>query len=304
MSDFDDNLSIGAQHPLRIADYLDEIGDHQGAQALRLLPPTGQSLGLPGAAWLRTGVKIGYVANGTTERRVAVTAASSIEPDKSLIGRQIKLSLDELYIESHPGLFGEHKIICEFAGKNQSQAESEEVRFALTAFARDQSGAAIRGAPIFVGLTVGADGLAFKGKTVNVQNPDDDWLVGALGSDTFKNGLALITTVQPVLKPFAKLAADAVTASANRHKNRQVMTFTLGLDFSQTVTSAKLRLGSYVVVQGDDAEWAWNDVTLDTESNRLVLTASGKPLARNYMVIGVSEAAAASAVKPPRRTGA
>jgi hypothetical protein len=303
MSDFDDNLSIGAQHPARIADYLEEIGDHDQAQTLRLLPAAGQGLGLSGAAWHRTGVKIGYVGNGATGRNVAVTAANSIQPERDLIGRQIKLSLDEFYIESYPG-FGEHKVVCEFTGKNQSQSESEEVRFALTAATRDQSGSAIRGAPIFVGLTVGADGLAFKGRTVNVRNSGDDWLLGVLGSDTFRNGLALVTTAQPVLKPFAKLATDAVNAAAGQNRNCQVSAFTIGLDFSGTVTSAKLRLGSYVVVQGDDIEWAWDEVTLDTESNRLMLSAKCMPLARNYMVIGVSEASGMRAAKPSRRAGA
>ncbi len=304
MSDFDDNLSLGAQHPDSIAAYLEELGDHEGAQSLRSLAATGQSLALLGHAkpWRRTGVKVGYVPTGTAEgRQVPVKAASAVEADRNLVGRRVKLTLDEFHIESYPG-FGEHRVVCEFAGKNQSHGSSEEVRFALTAFARDRSGSAIRGAPIFVGLTVGADGLSFEGRTVNVQNSADEWLIGALGSDTFKNGLSLVTTAQPVLKPFAKLAADAVAAAARRNKNKQISAFNIGLDFSGTATSSKLRLGSYVIVQGDDAEWTWDDVRLDTERNKVMVLATGEHLASKYMVIGVSEAfASPSGAKPETR---
>lgn len=301
MSDFDDNLSIGAQHPDAIADYLEEIGDPEGARQLRSLQVTGQGLGVPGQAspWRRTGVKVGYIGTGAGGRHLAVAAASTTEPDRGLVGRRIKLSLDEFYIESYPG-FGEHQVVCEFAGKNQSHGAAEEVRFALTATARDGSGSAIRGAPIFVGLTVAADGLSFEGKTVNVRNSVDDWLLGALGSDTFRSGLTLVTAMQPVLKPFAKLAADAVGSAARRRQNRQISAFKIGLDFSETATSSKLRLGSYAIVQGDDDEWSWDAVRLDTETNKLVWHPSGQPLPRNYMVIGVSEASEPQGSKPAR----
>lgn len=291
MSDFEDHLSIGAQHHTAIASYLDEIGDADGAAALRSPGVAGQGLTMPGltSAWQRTGVKVGFVRTGISERQVAVMPASTMNPDRSLIGRKIKLSLDMFYIERYPG-FGVHSVVCEFAGKNQSQGASEEVRFALSTRASDRSGSAIRGAPIFVGLTVGEDGLAFDGKTVNVGNSGDDWLINALGSESFRNGLSLVETVQPVLKPFAKLAADAVNAAARRNKNRQIAAFSIGLDFSKNATSSKLCLGSYVIVQGDDTEWAWDGVTLDTETNRLVVLATNEPLARNYMVIGVSAA--------------
>ena len=203
------------------------------------------------------------------------------------MGTRIKVTLDRFYVHSFPG-FGEHQILCEFAGRNQCQGESEEVRFALTVAARDGSGAAVTGIPIFVGLSVGPDGLAFRGKTVNVRNSSDEWLLDALGSDTFRSGLSLVATAQPVLKPFVKLAADAVSSTLKRRRNAQISAFDLGLDFSGSATSSKLRLGSYVIVQGDAGTWAWSDLKLLRDTNTLVVRSSGVPLGQNYMILGIT----------------
>jgi hypothetical protein len=151
-----------------------------------------------------------------------------------------------------------------------------------------------------MGVTIGQDGIAFEGRTVNVRSDIDDLILDALGNDTFKNGLSLISSVQPALKPFVTLAASVVSATAKRNQNRQVYAFSLGLDFGDSATSAKLRRGSYVVVQGDDAEWQWSNFSLKSDSLALV-TKDGKPAPFNYMVFGVSDfggpSAPAKAVK-------
>lgn len=286
--DFDDSLSLGAMSPEAIASYLTEIGDDEGAAMLRLANSAGQGSSPMFRPHLQTGVRVGFVPN-SSDAELDIVSGSSVTPDHALVGSRIKVTLDRFYIHSFPG-FGEHQILCEFAGRNQCQDETEEVRFALTVAARDGSGAAVSGIPIFVGLSVSKDGLAFRGKTVNVRNSSDEWLLDALGSDIFRGGLSLITTAQPVLKPFVKLAAEAVASTVKRRRNAQVSAFDLGLDFSASSTSAKLRLGSYVIVQGDAGTWNWRDVKLQRDSNTVVGKSNDEPLGHNYMILGISTA--------------
>ena len=200
----------------------------------------------------------------------------------------LKVSLDAFYVHNYPGM-GKHRILCEFSGKNQANKESELMRFAVDLAANDESLAAHIGNPIFVGVNVGKDGLSFEGRTVNVKSEDDDLMLEALGNATFRNGLSLLTTVQPALKPFVKLAEGLVTSVAKRSANCEVFKFALGLDFSNSATSAKLGLGSYVVVQTDEYEWDWSNFTWNTGSG-LVVPKSDKnsSLKLNYMVFGIS----------------
>lgn len=203
-----------------------------------------------------------------------------------MIGRRIKVALDGLFIQEFPGL-GVHKVLLEFAGKNQAQGAQEEVRISLTAEARDGTSSAVRGAPIFVNLEVGANGVSFEGRMINVQSATDEWLIKALNTDAFKNGLSLLNSAQPVLRPFTTLAADAVAAVVEHRRNKQIFAFNLGLDFSHNASATRLRFGSYIIVQTDDVTWSWADVRLDRESN-VVVTSGGTPLAFNHSVIGIS----------------
>ena len=302
MPTFDDSTSLGALQPRAIAEFLNSVGDPDGTSAIL---PSGVGQGI--APWghrpdLMTGVRIGFVpASASSDQQII--AGSAVTCDKTLIGNRIKVTLDLFYVERYPGA-GEHTIVCEFSGRNQSQGMSEEVRFALSVTARDRNGAGISGAPVFVGLEVGPDGILLEGRTVSVRNSGDDWLIDALGSNTFKNGLALVETVQPVLKPFIKLAAEAVNSAAKRQRNKQVSGFNIGLDFSDTPTTAKIALGSYIVVQGDGHSWSWGDLSLDRESNLVIVRAAGTPLKLNYMILGISltETVQARTVRPKTKS--
>lgn len=122
------------------------------------------------------------------------------------------------------------------------------MKFALTTEAKDWSAASVNGSPIFLGASVGENGIAFEGRTVNVRSQIDDVLLEALGGSPFRDGLALLTAAQPALELFIGLASSLVTSALSRSQNRQVYSFKLGLDFDQGSTSACLRHGSYVVV--------------------------------------------------------
>lgn len=285
---FDSNLSLGAQPPAAIAEYLAELGDYDAAQAFRTLAARGQGVSLPGVnyPWKATGVRIGYVVPGNGDRLVEVKPASSVDPDRGVIGQRIQVALDGLFVQEFPGL-GVHKVLCEFAGKNQAQGTQEEVRFSLTTEARDGTTSAVRGAPIFVNLEVGQNGVSFEGRIINVQSSTDEWLLKALNSEAFKNGLSLLNSTQPVLRPFTTLTADAVEAVLERKKNKQVFNFNLGLDFSNNASAIRLCFGSYVIVQTDDTAWSWADIRLDRETN-IAVTSEREPLPFNHLIVGIS----------------
>lgn len=123
------------------------------------------------------------------------------------------------------------------------------MRFALNTHANDKEAASVLGQPVFLGVVVGNDGLSFEGRTINVSSSTNETILKTLNSAAFKSGLSLMTTVQPALKPFVGLAGSIVEATARAHKNSQIHNFNLGLDFSKNMTFAKLRHGSYIIIQ-------------------------------------------------------
>lgn len=288
--DIDKSTMLGSAHPKEIAEYLELIGDHGAAAEFVKLGGGGQSFTLPfwKHVWGQTGAKVGFISEGGGNGDCEIIDAIGMEADQSLKEASIKISLDAFYVHDYPGM-GKHRILCEFSGKNQTDKESELMRFAVDLTANDESPAAHIGKPIFVDVNVGRDGLSFEGRTVNVKSEDDDLMLEALSNATFKDGLSLLTTVQPVLKPFVKLAEGLVTSVAKRNSNREVFKFALGLDFSKSKTLAKLRLGSYVVVQTDEHEWDWTNFVWNTGSG-LVQPKSDRTrrLQLNYMIFGVS----------------
>lgn len=260
--------SLGSLPLAHIASYLIEIGDEEGAQALTAHAVQAQSILGFGAAWKQTGSKIGFIRPDVRGLAAPVVAASQIEGDVGLIGSQIKVSFDGAYIHSYPGS-GNHKILCEFVGKNQIDGETEALRMALRFRCGDKAFGSLQSAPIFLGLTVGPNGVSFEGRAVNVSSDDDEQLLQALDTSAFKSGLALVKSVQPALVPLVKLVQSSVSLVAGRSKNRQVHEYNLGLDFANTSTSARLRYGSYVVVQSDSADWNWANFEWDKGATSL-----------------------------------
>jgi len=285
---FDANQSLGHQPRSEIVRYLRDIGDHDAADSLEGQGAGGQAFGFGfgSESYNHSGMLIGYLPPQASTAGV-VQNAVSIEPDVSLRDARVKITLERFWVDRFPGS-GKHKILCEFTGKSQLPGEPEELRYALSTEANDRSSAAVVGAPIFVGASVGRSGISFEGRTINVSNPTDDGIVAALNSGPFKQGLALLTTAQPALKPFVGLASSIVQAVASRSKNRQIYNFKLGLDFEVSQTSAKIREGSFIVVQGDAAHWSWAEVEWNPSSQQLVRKFDGQPISYNYLIFRVS----------------
>lgn len=286
MPTFDKNESLGSRHQGDIAAYLQSIGDMEEARFF-VADAGGQAAGFFSRPYECTGMVLGFIPPGSTAKQI--TGISTVQADRTLVGQRIKITLDKFFIAKYPGL-GKHSVLCEFSGKNQVPGETEELSFALRFEARDNSGPSITGAPIFMGLTVAADGISFKGKTVNVRNSGDDMVMAILDTPAFKSGLTLLHTAQPALKPLTSLATTTVSAIAKRNENAQIHTFELGLDFDGSATSARLRYGSYIVVQTDEGNnWNWNDYQWN--ANGMALHPTGNPSETpsfNYMVFAVS----------------
>ncbi len=281
--------NLGAKSTQAVLDYLTEIGDLDAVDALRPTGGTGQGFGISWGSEVygHTGFLIGHIPLGAAGGEIDIENAFTVPPDVSLKDTRVRITFDRFWVERFPGR-GKHKILCEFTGKNQVEGEQEELRYAITTEAQDRSSAAISGTPIFLGVTVGKNGISFDGKIINVSSSTDDALLEALGSGTFQEGLGLLTMAQPALKPFVGLTASVVKSVLKRSKNKQIHFFKLGLDFAESNTSVALRHGSFVVVQYEDPNWNWKDYVWNAEGQQILHKSDKRPLGYNYVIFRVS----------------
>ena len=104
-----------------------------------------------------------------------------------------------------------HTILFTFEAHNQVEKGKEEpVAFNQLYKARVGQDAAVTGQPVFIGLTVGVNGVGFVCRTVNVSNSTDEEFVAIFNSETVTAGLSLLTTAQPALGPLTTLARGSV----------------------------------------------------------------------------------------------
>ncbi|MGY3690148.1 hypothetical protein ACVIGA_000228 [Bradyrhizobium sp. USDA 3240] len=283
------NDSLGAQNPKAVIKYLREIGDDDAADKLHAKGGTGQGLSMPwqDQVYGYTGLLIGYIPSAPSDGTAAITNAVVLPPDPALKNSRVKITIERLYVHCYPGR-GQHEILCEFTGKNQADGEQEEMQFALTTKANDGGTASINGAPIFLGVTVGNNGIAFEGRTINVGSKGDEDFLAALSGGSFRDGLNLLTTVQPALKPFVGLASSVVSAVLKRSKNRQIHSFNLGFDFSDSPTSVALRHGSFAIIQTDENDWDWSRLAWNVGSQRIVQKDTGAAIPFNYLILKIS----------------
>ena len=123
---------------------------------------------------------------------------------------------------------------------------------------------------------------------IHIGSSGEDAMLAALESDAVKQGLSLLTTAQPALAPFVGLAGSLVAGVLKRDKNKEIYNFKLGLDFADSRTSAKLRYGSFVVVQTDRVTWSWSRVAWDGSRQLVIDTDTQQPVASNYLIFRIS----------------
>jgi len=289
MNKFSSGNSLGARSPDDIGSYLTSIGDTKGAAQFLTGQASGQGLFSVQTAWKNTGSILGFLPPPQKKPtvRMPILGASRLTGDTNIVGKRVKILLDKFYVSEYPGT-GKHLILCEFTGKNQMSTETEELHFALRFNANDKTSASLNGVPIFMGVTVGNNGISFEGRSINVKSTGDETVLDTLGAPAFQNGLGLLLSAQPALKPFTSLATAVVKTIAGKSKNAQVHNFALGLDFEASGSSAKLQYGSYIVVQCDDtAKWNWEDYEWNRDTNTIEVKGQSQPFPYNYMVFGV-----------------
>ncbi len=295
---FNDIPLIGQLPPESMAAKLREMGDHEEAAAIETdtdsaIPKTGLGMFLvrEPKPWQYTSHTFGYISpNETNERYSHIQDAGSIEADKSLRNSRIKITLDQLRVASYPGT-GVHRILFDFYAQNQLQDSVEHLHFNATYRSQESARAAIIGYPIFVGLNVGSEGVAFKCFTVNVKNDNDEALLSMMESDVLRAGLKLVTTAQPAIAPLSSLSVALTKTVAQRNRNVPVQDFYMGLDFSNIATRARLATGSYIAVQIPESNtetWNWKDWRYDSSGSITnILTRESLPY--NYIVFSISK---------------
>jgi hypothetical protein len=296
---FDDLPVLGKLPPEQAAAKLREVGEDDAAAALEAVPeaPT-QVFGMPkwwpfqNRPWQHVAHTFGYLAPAEPgSAPLSIQHAGNIAADSSLKSSRIKITLDRLRVAAYPG-GGMHRVLFDFYAQNQVPGDVEHLHFNATHRVQEGEHAAILGYPIFVGLNVGTEGVAFKCFTVNVRNDQDEAFLGFLDSDVFKAGLKLASTVQPAIAPFSEMALGLTKSIATRSRNVPVQDFYLGLDFSAIPMRARLAEGSYLAVQIPESMqtvWDWDEWVFNPANGHVVNKAEPTQLIPyNYLVFSVS----------------
>jgi hypothetical protein len=250
-------------------------------------------------AWKHATHRVGFldsVPEGAVQA-IDIKDAGTIAPDADLRGQRVTLSLMALRVWSYPGR-GTHNVLLNFGARNQAPDGTETVAFNLSARVPDGEEAGILNYPIFIGLKLGNEGVVFEGRTVNVNNVEDKSVLDVLDSELFRDGLKLLETAQPVIKPFTALGVGLARAMAKRHENIPVQEFKIGLDCSPGIAmSVRLRAGVYLIAQVPQATPGkhgldWNDwVYLPSQHTIVRRTDRGEPLPVNFVAIGIRRSA-------------
>jgi len=297
---------IGQLGPEQAAAKLREMGETDLADAVDEVAQEGTrdlgSFGLggdfwsflrqPPQPWQHTAHAFGYLAaTPPGSEMVAIQYAGNITPDANLKNARINIALQRLRVASYPG-GGLHNILVDFYAQNQATGTPEDVHFNATYRVQEGEQAGIVGYPIFIGLNVGAQGMAFKCFTVNVQNDADKIFLSVLDSDVFKNGLKVAAAIQPAIAPLSQIAMGMTKAIAQRNQNVAVQNFYLGLDFSNIGLGARLAEGSYIAVQIPEtlqAVWDWSAWVYNPNTGQIVNKQTPTQLIPyNYLVFSVS----------------
>jgi hypothetical protein len=294
--------ALGDMPPAQAAAKLREMGEDEVAEALEAAAddsPEPTAYGLldsliPARArlYLTNTHVFGYLPSDQHSADfVPLTAAASTTADESLRDGRVVIRLDRLHAASYPG-GGTHEVLFEFTARHHVEEGAQDARFTTTGRVREGESAAIVGYPIFVGLGVGPEGLAFACRTLNVRNDDDLSLLGVLNTGAFKAGLRLASTLQPAVAPLAELVLAVTTTVGKRRANAVVQDFRLGLDFEQTAMGARLREGTYLAVQIPPTlqlAWEWSEWVLDRARGQLVHADDHSvPIPYNFVAVSVS----------------
>ncbi|HCI79996.1 MAG TPA: hypothetical protein DHW02_09915 [Ktedonobacter sp.] len=304
---FDNQPVIGKLSPEQAAAKLREVGEDEAASRLESMGTGLESTGqqqfrgessrrvwwpFQDKPWQYTAHTFGYLApNVSNSDPMPIRHIESIAAHPDLRGKRIKLTLNRLRIAGYPGS-GIHRVLLHFYVQHQGTGKAEPLHFNATYRVHEGESAGVQGYPVFTGLNVGYEGLSLKCRTINVRNDADEAFLSFLESDTFKTGLHLVKTAQPVLAPFSEMALALAKNIGKRNRNVAVQDFDLGLDFSTTPLQGKLAEGAYIAVQIPESFksiWDWDEwVYLPTKGIIVKHDDQQELIPYNYLVFGVS----------------
>lgn len=240
--------------------------------------------------WYYATHQIGYISPlqaGSVEPQ-SILYPGSIAADDKLKNSRINIRLDRLRVYQYPG-GGTHNVMITFATKNKIGDFEEVVSFNQTYRIPEGNSAGVTGYPIFTGLNVGSQGITMECSTINVKNKEDEAILEALESPTFKAGLELLTTTQPAIAPFTTISLGLVKSLAQKHKNVGVQKLSLGLDFENAALGIRLAEGNYIAVQVPEENTInWNDWVYKPNSGVIVNKENDASLEYNYFVFRIS----------------
>jgi hypothetical protein len=299
---FDDLPVLGRMPPAEAAAKLRELGEDEEAARLESAQTDAARRGEAFAlsdwlpfrerAWRYTAHAFGYLAPAPPGLDpLPIQHAGNIAGDYTLKNSRIRIVLNRLRVADYPG-GGTHRVLFDFYAQNQLPGDVEHLHFNVTLRAHEGQEAAVIGYPIFVGLNVGSEGVAFRCFTVNVRNDQDEALLSFLDSEAFQGGLKLATTAQPAIAPLSQMALGLTKSIAKRNRNVGVQEFSMGLDFTRNVAGARLAEGDYVAVQIPQklrVVWDWEEWTYDPRNGQIVRADDRRQLIPyNYLVFGIS----------------
>jgi hypothetical protein len=243
-------------------------------------------------AWLHAAHTFGHLPPAPPgEEPLPIRHAGAIAPDPSLRNGRVNIKLDRLRVMAYPG-GGTHRVLLDFNARNQVPGGAEELHFNATFRVPEGEHAGVVGHPVFLGLNVGSEGVAFRCLTVNVRNDQDEAFLGFLESSAFQAGLRLATAAQPALGPLSQMALGLTRAIAERHRNVPVQEFYLGLDFGSSAIGARLAEGSYLAVQIPESlqtVWDWADWVYHPTRGQVVHKDDpARTIPYNYLAFSVS----------------
>lgn len=280
---------VGEMRPADLKKYLKSIGDEEAAKRVSERPAL---LGGEVDAWRYTDHKFGFIPK-TAQMSAApidIADAGTIQADQSLKGANVKVTLDHLRVFDYPGK-GEHIVLFDFYAEHQpSGSDPQGLHFTQKYRAIEGGGAGVSGFPVFLSLKVPASGLNFKGFTVNVENTSDKNALAFMESETFTNGVKMLSTVNPLVPVVSGFATGLAKMFLKRNENKAVQDFYMGLDFSGSATRAQLKEGSYIIVQAPPTGWDWSKYQfVPTNDQFEVKGHPGELVPFNYVVISITK---------------
>jgi hypothetical protein len=299
---FDDLPVIGRLSPTEAAAKLRQMGEDETADSIeaaqhgtRTSADTfglSELLGFGEKPWQYTAHAFGYLAPSLPgDHLLRIQHAGNIAGDASLKNSRVKIALNRLRVADYPGS-GTHHVLFDFYAQNQLPGEVEHLHFNATFRVLEGQQAAIINYPIFIGLNVGSEGVAFKCLTVNVKNEQDEAFLGFLESEVFQSGLKLATVAQPAIAPLSQMAIGLTKSIAKRNRNVPVQEFSMGLDFTSNAFGARLAEGDYIAVQIPSKMrtiWDWDEWVYNPRSGEIVNNDDhAQMIPYNYIVFSIN----------------